>query len=125
MYRDLKRNFWWPGMKREVADYVARCVTCQLVKVEHHRPGGTLQPLSILEWKWEHISMDFVTGLPRSPRKNDTMWVIVDRLTKSAHFLAIRVNLPLRRLAELYVSEIVRLHGVPVSIVSDRDTRFT
>ena len=125
MYRELKRNFWWPGMKREVADYVARCVTCQLVKAEHQRPGGTLQPLSISEWKWEHISMDFVTGLPCSSRKNDTVWVIVDRLTKLAHFLAIRVNLPLRRLAELYVSDIVRLHGVPIFIVSDRDTRFT
>ena len=84
-----------------------------------------MQSLDIPEWKWEHISMDFVTGLPCTVRKNDTMSMIVDRLTKSAHFLAIRVNLPLQRLAELYVSEIVRLHGVPVSIVSDRDTRFT
>ena len=125
MYRDLKRNFWWLGMKRGVVDYVARCATCQLVKVEHQRCGGTLQPLDIPEWKWEHISMDFVTGLPRTVRKNDTIWVIVDRLTKSAHFFAIRVTLPLRRLAELYVSEIVRLHGVLVSIVSDRDMRFT
>ena len=69
--------------------------------------------------------MDFVTGLPRTVRKNDTVWVIVDRLTKSAHFLAIQVNLPLWRLAKLYVSEIIRLHGVPVSIVFDRDMRFT
>ena len=96
MYRDLKRNFWWPGMKREVADYVVRCATFQLVKVEHQRPGGTLQPLDIPEWKWEHISMDFVTGLPCTMRKNNTVWVIVDRLTKSTHFFTIRVNLPLR-----------------------------
>ena len=69
--------------------------------------------------------MDFVTGLPRTKRKNDTVWVVVDRLTKLAHFLAMRVNLPMHRLAELYVSEVIRLHGVPVSIVSDKDTRFT
>ena len=84
-----------------------------------------MQLLDILEWKWEHISLDFVTGLPRTVRKNDTIWVIIDRLTKSAHFRAIRVNLHLWRLAELYVSEIIRLHGVPISIVPDRDMRFT
>ena len=125
MYRDLRRNFLWPGMKREVVDYVAKCMTCQLVKAEHQRHRGNLQPLDIPEWKWEHISMDFVTGLPCTVRKNDSVWVIVDWLTKSAHFLAIRVNLPLRRLVELYVSEIVRFDGVPVSIMSDRDMRFT
>ena len=96
-----------------------------MVKIEHQKPGGLLQPLDIPVWKWEQVSMDFVTGLPRSRRKNDSVWVIVDRLTKSAHFLPMRVNLPLQQLAELYVSEIVRLHGVPVSIVSDRDARFT
>ena len=112
-------------MKREIAEYVANCATCQMVKIEHQRPGGTLQPLDIPVWKWEHITMDFVTGLPKTQRKNDTVWVIVDRLTKSAHFLPMRVNLPLIQLAELYVSEIVCLHGIPVSIAFDRDTHFT
>ena len=112
-------------MKKEIAKHVARCATCQTVKIEHQKPRGTLQSLDIPVWKWEHVSMDFVTGLPKTRRKNETVWVIVDQLTKSTHFLTIRVNLPLRLLAELYVSEIVRLHGVPVSIVSDRDTRFT
>uniref|UniRef100_A0A2N9G313 RNA-directed DNA polymerase n=1 Tax=Fagus sylvatica TaxID=28930 RepID=A0A2N9G313_FAGSY len=124
MYRDLKGTFWWNNMKREIAGYVARCLVCQQVKIEHQRPGGLLQPLPIPEWKWEHISMDFVTGFPRTPSGNDSIWVIVDRLTKSAHFLAIKVGLSLEKLAKLYVNEIVRLHRVPVTIVSDRDRRF-
>ena len=95
------------------------------MKVEHQRPPGTLQPLPIPEWKWEHVTMNFVVGLPRALGGYDAIWVIVDRLTKSAHFLAIRNNFSLNRLAELYVDEIVKLHGVPVSIVSDRDPRFT
>ena len=125
MYKDLERNFWRPGMKKEITEHVARCATCQMVKIEHQKPGGTLQPLDIPVWKWEHVSMDFVTGLPMTRRKNDTVWVIVDRFTKSTHFLPMRVNLPLQQLAELYMSKIVRLHGVPMSIVSNRDTRFT
>uniref|UniRef100_A0A2N9I1S3 RNA-directed DNA polymerase n=1 Tax=Fagus sylvatica TaxID=28930 RepID=A0A2N9I1S3_FAGSY len=118
MYRDLKGTFWWNNMKREIAGYVARCLVCQQVKIEHQRPGGLLQPLPIPEWKWEHISMDFVTGFPRTPNGNDSIWVIVDRLTKSAHFLAIKIGLSLERLAKLYVNEIVRLHGVPHSLSS-------
>jgi hypothetical protein len=124
MYRDLKGTFWWNNIKREIAGYVARCLVCQQVKIEHQRPGGLLQPLPIPEWKWEHISMDFVTGFPRTPNGNDSIWVIVDRLTKSAHFLAIKIGLSLERLAKLYANEIVRLHRVPVTIVSDRDRRF-
>ena len=125
MYHDIKRHFWWNGMKREIAGFVARCLTCQQVKIEHQRPAGPLQPLEIAEWKWEHITMDFVCGLPRSARGNDAVWVIVDRLTKSAHFLPMRMTDSVDKLSRLYVREIVRLHGVPVSIVSDRDPRFT
>ncbi|KAL2249898.1 UNVERIFIED_CONTAM: Transposon Tf2-12 polyprotein [Sesamum indicum] len=95
------------------------------IKAEHQAPAGKLRPLSIPEWKWEKITMDFVVGLPRTFRKHDAIWVIVDRLTKSAHFLPVRVTDSLDKLAGLYLSEIVRLHGVPISIVSDRDPRFT
>ena len=91
----------------------------QQVKAEHQRPAGTFQPLPIPEWKWKHVTMDFVVGLPRAPEGYDAIRVIVDRLTKSAHFLVIRNNFSLNRLVELYVDEIVKLHGVPVSIVSD------
>ena len=87
MYQDLKRQYWWKGMKADVARFVSRCLTCQQVKAEHQRPAGLLQLLPIAEWKWEHVTMDFLTGLPRSPRGSDNIWVVVDWLTKSAHFL--------------------------------------
>jgi hypothetical protein len=125
MYHDLRRVFWWPGMKRDVATFVSKCLTCQQVKAEHQRPAGQLQPLPVAEWKWENVTMDFVTGLPRSPRGNDAVWVIVDRLTKTAHFLPMRVTDTVDKLSQLYIREIVRLQRVPVSIVSDRDPRFT
>ena len=112
-------------MKRDIADFVARCLVCQQVKAEHQRPLGTLQPLPILEWKWEHITMDFVIRLPCTRAGYNTIWVIVDRFTKSAHFLAIRNNFSLDRLIELYINEIVKLHGVSISIVSNQDPRFT
>ena len=124
MYQNLRGMFWWDGMKREIAEYVSKCLTCQLVKAEHQKPAGPLQPLTIPEWKWEHITMDFVTGLPRTRRQHDAVWVIVDRLTKSAHFIPIRITYSLEELVQKYMEEVVRLHGVPVSIVSDRDPRF-
>ena len=125
MYRTLKPYYWWRNMKREIAKYVSRCLICQQVKAERQKPSGLLQPLPIPEWKWEHITMDFVSGLPRTPNGHDSIWVIVDRLTKSAHFLPVNKTYGMDKLAELYVNEIVKLHGPPVSIVSDRDPRFT
>ncbi|GFY97750.1 hypothetical protein Acr_12g0002910 [Actinidia rufa] len=86
--------------------------------------GGILQPLLVAEWKWENVTMDFVTGLPRSPRGHDVVWVIVDRLIKTVHFLPIQVTDPIEVLSRLYIREIIRLHGIPVSIVSDHDSRF-
>ena len=112
-------------MKRDVVQYVTRCLTCQQVKAKHQRPGGLLQPLNIPEWKWEEVTMDFVSGLPKSSEGYDSIWVIVDRMTKSAHFVPVKMTDPVRKLAKLYLREIMQLHGVPVSIVSDRDSRFT
>ncbi|KAG2383927.1 uncharacterized protein HKW66_Vig0153100 [Vigna angularis] len=109
----------------EEAHHSPSCLTCQRAKAEHQRPGGLLQQLEIPEWKWDSISMDFVTHLPRTVRNHDSIWVIVDRLTKSAHFLAVNLKMSMTNLAKLYIKEIVRLHGVPSSIISDRDTRFT
>ena len=125
MYKTLKEHYWWNGMKKEIASFVSRCLTYQQVKAEHQRPAGKIQLLPIPVWKWEKITMDFVTSLPRTQRQHDAIWVIVDRLTKSAHFLPVNVEDSLEKLAKLYVDEIVRLHGVPVSIVSNRDPRFT
>jgi hypothetical protein len=112
-------------MKRDVAEFVERCSMCQQVKAEHQRPAGPLQPLEIPVWKWEEIAMDFLVGLPRTQARYDAIWVIVDRLTKAAHFIPIKVKNSLDKLTELYLQEIVRLHGVPESIVSDKDPRFT
>ncbi|KAK9119098.1 hypothetical protein Scep_017191 [Stephania cephalantha] len=125
MYADMRRLFWWPGMKSDVSEFIRACEICQRVKAEHRRPGGLLQPLPIPQWKWEHIAMDFVSGLPRSPRGHDSIWVIVDRLTKSAHFIPVSTTHRVDRLSILYEREIVRLHGVPLSIVSDRGAQFT
>ncbi|GJV09323.1 putative reverse transcriptase domain-containing protein [Tanacetum coccineum] len=125
MYHDLRDMYWWPGMKRDIATYVSKCLTCSKVKPEHQRPSGLLQQPEIPEWKWDKIIMDFITKLPRSKNGHDTIWVIVDRLTKSAHFLAIREDYSTERLARIYIDEIVARHGVPVSIISDRDGQFT
>nr|GFB50728.1 retrotransposon protein, putative, Ty3-gypsy subclass [Tanacetum cinerariifolium] len=121
MYHDLKQHFWWSGMKRDVATFVSRCLICQQVKIEHQRASGLLQPLDIPVWKWDKISMDFVTGLPRTQRRHNAIWVVVDRLTKSAHFLPIRKDYSVSKLAETFQQEIVRLHGTSSTIVSDRD----
>ena len=125
MYQDLRRQYYWSRMKRHVGDFVRRCLTCQQVKAEHQKPTGLLQPLEVVERKWEYVTMDFVTHMPRTPQGHDAVWLIVDRLMKSAHFLAVRMTFTLERFYRLYIREIVRLHGVLVSIVSDRDPRFT
>jgi len=111
-------------MKKDIIKFADQYLVCQQVKIEHQKPGGQLQPLEISKWKWEHIAMDFVVGLPRTPSGKNAIWVIVDRLTKSAHFLSYRFGLSMEDMAKRYVNEIVKLHGVPVSIVSDRDPRF-
>ncbi|KAA3484290.1 DNA/RNA polymerases superfamily protein [Gossypium australe] len=125
MYQDLKQHYWWSGMKRDISDFVSKCLVCQQVKAEHQVPSSLLQPIMISKWKWDRVTMDFVSGLPLTPRKKDALWVVVDRLTKSAQFSLVQHDYPLDKLAELYIFEIVRLHGVPLSIVSDRDPRFT
>ena len=108
-------------MKKDIADFVSRCLVCQQVKAEYQKPFETLHPLPIPEWKWEHITIDFVVGLPHTQADYNAIWVIVDRLTKSTHFLAICNNFSLDRLAKLYIREIVKFHEVSVSIVLDRD----
>ena len=112
-------------MKRDVSEFVTKCMVCQKVKVEHQVPLGLLQPIRIPEWKLDRITMDFMVGLLLIGRKHDSVWVLVNRLTKSAHFLPIRTDYSLNKLAELYIEEIVRLHGILVSIILDRDPRFT
>lgn len=125
MYKDLKEQFWWNGMKKDVVKFVSRCLTYQLVKDEHQRPSGLLQSLDVPKWKWEHIAMDFVCGLSKTSKGYNSIWVIVDRLTKSVRFLPMKMTFSLDRLAKMYIDEIVRLHGTPIGIVLDRDVRLT
>nr|GEU97051.1 putative reverse transcriptase domain-containing protein [Tanacetum cinerariifolium] len=125
MYHDIRNMYWWPGMKRDIAIYVSKCLTCSKVKAEHQRPSGLLQQPEIPKWKWDTITMDFNTNLPRSKNGHGMIWVIVDRLTKSAHYLAIKEDYSMERLARIYIDELVARHGVPVSIISDREGWFT
>jgi hypothetical protein len=124
MYRDLKKNFWWTRMKREIARYVSECDTCRRIKANHLRPAGNLQPLSIPEWKWENIYMDFIMGLPRTSRGYNSILVIVDRLTKLAHFIPVATTYRVGQYTELYISHVVRYHGIPKTIISDRGSIF-
>ncbi|GJW28014.1 putative reverse transcriptase domain-containing protein [Tanacetum coccineum] len=115
IYYDLRDMYWWPGMKKDIALYVSKCLTCSKVKAEHQRPFGLLQQPEIPEWKWERIAMDFITKFPRIGSGHDSIWVIMNRLTKAAHFLPIHKDFKMDRLARLYLNEIVARHGVPIS----------
>src|SRR5438132_10089599 len=117
MYQDLKSKYWWSGMKKNIAEYVARCDICQRIKAEHQRPAGLLQPLPISVWKWDEISMDFIVELPRTQKGNDSIWVIVDRLMKVAYFVPVKAAYHGNQYTELYIQHILRLHGVPSRIV--------
>ncbi|GJZ27239.1 putative reverse transcriptase domain-containing protein [Tanacetum coccineum] len=125
MYQDLKKLYWWPNMKAEIATYVSKCLTCAKVKVEYQKPSSLLVQPEIPQWKWENITMDFVTKLPKMATGQDTIWVIIDHLTKSAHFLPMREDDMLEKLTRQYLKEVVSRHRVPVLIISDRDGRFT
>nr|GEV57982.1 putative reverse transcriptase domain-containing protein [Tanacetum cinerariifolium] len=125
MYHDLKKLYWWPNMKAEIASYVNKCLTCAKVKAEYQKPSGLLVQPEIPQWKWENITMDFVTKLPKMSTGQDMIWVIVDRLTKSAHFLPMKETDSMDMITRQYLKEVVSRHGVPVSIISDRDIIFT
>jgi transposase InsO family protein len=123
MYQDLKQNFWWTRMRREIAQYVSECDIRQRVKASHLKTAAILQPLPIPSWKWEDISMDFIVGLPNTSLRHDSVWVIVDRLTKTAHFLSVHTTYN-AKYAKIYLEQIVRLHGIPKTIISDRGAQF-
>ncbi|GJU42720.1 reverse transcriptase domain-containing protein [Tanacetum coccineum] len=125
MYQDLKKLYRWPNMKTEISTYVSKCLTCAKVKAEYQKPSGLLVQPMIPVWKWENITMDFVTKLPKTSTGQDTIWVIVDRLTKSAHFLPMKETDTMEKLTRQYLKEVVSRHGVSILIISDRDSKFT
>ncbi|GKB27585.1 putative reverse transcriptase domain-containing protein [Tanacetum coccineum] len=120
-YHTLVKLYWWPNMKANIAEYVGKYLTCSRVKAECQKPSGLLVQLKIPRWKWERITMDFVIKLPKTSSGHDIILVIVDRLTKSAHFIPTGETDSMETLTRLYIKEIVSLHGVPISIISDRD----
>ena len=120
-----KKQYFWPGMKKDMAEYISRCMKCQQVKVEHQDPTGLLQPLPIPEWKWKVISMDFITGMAMTWRQHDSIMVEVDKLTKVVHFIPIKSMHKTDDIAKIFMKEIFKLHGFPKAIVSDRDVKFT
>jgi hypothetical protein len=120
MYHDVRQQFWWARMKREIARHVSKCDTCRKVKPDYMKPKGLLQPLSIPDWKWDDISTDFIVGLSLTARKYNSIWVIVDQLTKSAHFIPMNTNYNVQKYAEIYIAQVLCLHGVPKMIISNR-----
>ena len=112
-------------MKKDVAEFMAKCSTCQQVKIEHQKPSGSMQEFTIPTWKWEEVNMEFMMGLPRTYHQHDSVWFIVDRITKLAYFLPVRTSYSVEDYDKLYIRELVRLHGVPLSVISDRGTQFT
>ncbi|GJV98609.1 putative reverse transcriptase domain-containing protein [Tanacetum coccineum] len=125
MYQDLKKLYWWPNMKAIIVEYVGKYLKCSRVKTECQKPFGILVQPEIPIWKWERITMDFITKLPKTSNEHDTIWVIVDRLNKFAHFIPTRETDSMETLTRLYIKEIVSRHRVPISIISDRDSYFT
>ncbi|GJV83597.1 putative reverse transcriptase domain-containing protein [Tanacetum coccineum] len=124
MYQDVKKLYWWPNMKADIATYVSKCLTCAKVKAEHQRPSSLLVQPEIPQWKWDNITMDFIMKLPKSSQGYDTIWVIVDRLTKFAIFVPMRETDPMEKLVRMYLKEVVTRHGIPVSIICDRDPSY-
>eukprot|EP00253_Pinus_taeda_P013617 PITA_13617 len=125
MITAIRKEYFWPGMKKDIAEYLARCLECQQIKAEHQHPAGLLQPLPIPEWKWKIISMDFITGLPKTKKGNDSIMVIVDKLSKAAHFIPVQSTYRAPQIAHVFMQNMFRLHGLPKVIISDRDVKFT
>jgi hypothetical protein len=120
MYHDLRQQFWWTRMKREAARYVADCDNCRKVMDDHMKPGELLQPLSIPEWMWDDISIEFIAGLPLTSHKFDSIWVMIDRLSKYAHFIPLHTHYDARWYVNIYIAHVLCLHGVPKMIKSNR-----
>ena len=112
-------------MKKEVTEYLARCLECQHVKSEHSHLAELLPLLPILEWRWETISIDFITGLPNSRKKNDSIIVVVDNLSMSSHFIPVQSTYKVAQIANIFMQTIFKLHGLQKVIISDCDVKFT
>eukprot|EP00253_Pinus_taeda_P020306 PITA_20306 len=125
MITAIRKEYFWPGMKKDIVEYLSRCLECQQIKAEHQHPARLLKPLPVPEWKWEIISMDFITGLPKTKRNNDSIFVVVDKLSKAAHFIPVQSTYRAAQIAHIFMQNVFKLHGLPKTIISDRDVKFT
>jgi hypothetical protein len=121
----VKSQYYWLGMKKEVSNFISKCLECLKVKAEHRHPYSFLQPLPIPEWKWEVVTMYFITKLPKTNKKHDSIMVVVDKLTKDAHFIPVKLTHKETNIVDVYMIEIARLHGITKTIMSHRDPKFT
>jgi hypothetical protein len=121
----IKSHYFWLGMKKEIAQYIARCMECQKVKAKNRHPTGLLQPLTIPEWKWEVVTMDFITGFPRTGKLHDSIMVVVEKLMKDDHFIPLKTTHKAVDVVDIFMKEVARLHRIPKTIVSDRDPKLT
>ncbi len=121
----VKKQYYWPKLKSEAAEYIEKCMDYQRVKAEHHHSTGLMQPLPILEQKWETISIDFIIGFPKTNKQHDAIVVVVDKLSKVAHFIAIKSTFNAISITNIFMKEFFRLHGIPKIIIIYMDAKFT
>jgi hypothetical protein len=121
----VKSHYFWPGMKKEISEYIAICMECQKVISEHNHPIGFLQHLPIPEWKWEVVIMDFITGLPKTRKHHDSIMMVLEKLMKATHFILLKTTHKASNVVDIFMREITRLHSIPKTIVFDRHPKFT
>jgi hypothetical protein len=121
----VKIHYLWPSMKKEITGYITRCMECHKVKAEHRHPAGLLQPLPIPEWKWEVVTMDFITGFPRTSKQHNSIMVVVEKLTKAAHFIQLKTTHKVENVVDIFLKEVAHLQLIPKMIVSNRDPNLT
>ena len=125
MISAVTKHFFYPKLKKNIALFIVKCQECHLVKAEHQHPSGLLQPLPIPKWKWEVISMDVIIGIPKGNKHNDSIFVVVDKLSKATHFIPVKSACKVVHIAEIFLKDIFRLHGIPKEIISNQDMKFT
>ena len=125
MYREIRQRFWWAKMKLDIAQFIAECDVCRRAKAEYQKPFGIIPPTPVPVWKWDEVEMNFFTGFPKTEQGYTAVWVLVDHLSKVAHFIPIHEHSRAKQLADLFVSMIVPSHGVPRKIMLDYGNMFT